>query len=80
MAGIVPPRGDVAQDSLDSASGILYMTGAASLLAAAVLSLAALLALHRRRGGLGMPGQVGLVFFGLGVIGALAAWVFMPGA
>lgn len=77
VAGLAPPRGEVTYNSLDTASGILYAIGAATLLGAAVLTLITLLALDRRHGGLGMVGRVGLVFSALGVIGALAAWVFM---
>ncbi|HZD23371.1 MAG TPA: permease prefix domain 1-containing protein [Acidimicrobiia bacterium] len=76
MAGLAPPRGDVTYDSLDSASGILYAGGAAALLGAVSLTFVTLLALQRRHGSLGRSGTIGLVASGLGVIAALAAWVF----
>jgi hypothetical protein len=76
-AGVSPPWGEVEWDSFNSASGILYLVGAGSLLAAVVLTFLSVLALDRRNGGLGRPGQVGLVLCGLAVIGAFAAWIFI---
>lgn len=77
LAGVAEPWGGVEYESRGSVSGLFYTVGAATLLAASVLTFVTLLALHRRHGGLGVMGRVGLGFSGLGVAGALAAWVFV---
>jgi hypothetical protein len=76
-AGVAPPWGRVDFDSVNTASGVLYGIGAASLLAACVLTFVTAVALNRRHGGLGTMGRVGLAFCGLSVIGAFAAWIFI---
>lgn len=77
LAGLSPPWGEVEYDSLNTVSGVLYAIGAASLLAAVLLTFVTVLALSRRHGGLGPAGQVGVVFCALAVIAAFAAWVFI---
>ncbi len=77
LAGVAEPWGRVTYDALGTASSIWYTIGAAALLGASALTFVVPLGLDRRLGGLGVVGQVGLVFPGLSVVGALAAWVFM---
>ncbi len=77
LAGVAEPWGEVDYDSINKASGVFYGIGAATLLGACALSFVTFLAIQQRHGGLGMMGRVGLVFTAIGVIGALAAWVFM---
>lgn len=76
-AGVSPPWGDVEYESLNTASGVLYAIGAASVLGAVVLTFVTVVALNRRHGDLGAPGRLGLVFSGLGVVSALAAWILI---
>lgn len=77
LAGVAEPWGEVDYDSVNKASGVFYGIGAVALLGACVLTFVTLLALQQRHGGLGLMGRVGLIFTAIGVIGALAAWVFL---
>ena len=63
-------------DLQSGVSSISYAVGAAALLGAMSLMVAAMVGLDRRHGGLGAIGAAGLVAAGLGLAGSLLAWVF----
>jgi len=72
LAGLLEPRYELQT----GVASVAYAAGAAALLGATSSMVAAMLGLHRRHGGLGVVGTVGLVLAAAGVIGGLLAWVF----
>jgi hypothetical protein len=72
LAGLIEPKYELQS----AASHIPYAFGAAGLLGAASLMVAAMVGLDRRHGGLGIPGTSGILVGGVGVVAALLAWVF----
>jgi hypothetical protein len=73
LAGTIDPSWELRS----TASTAMYAFGAAALLGAAGLQVAAMVGLDRRHGGLGTFGGAGIAVAGAAFVGCLAAWVFV---
>lgn len=68
----------VDQENLDMAAQLVYTAGTLGLIAAAGLTVAVMVGLRERLGGLGILATVGMVFTGLGAAAGIFSW-FLAG-
>ena len=78
LSWLILAAADDGQGNWDTISQIIFMAGTLGLIAAAGLTIAVMVGLRERLGGLGLLATVGMVFLGLGAAASVFSW-FIPG-